>query len=293
MGDADLHLQVGSPCRGAGITILAPAKARSQGSTTDKPDPGVFTDADGQKRPSPPSIGAYEYSANPPKPKKVLVLDVGTANAAGEAAPPADADPATTIAQERPAPQAPPAAPQPRPDPQQEGAAFLQLMAALDTGRFAADDMAQRVQAELDRGADLNVKDGEGFPALVTAASLGRADVVQVLLEKGADAGRATAQAGKPGAADSSSILHKTANGYQVDLGGAISGLFARKPRPLAGQTALMFAAQAGQAGMVTLLLAHHADCHAKDSRGRTAADYAAQNHHDDVAQVLKAQEAK
>ncbi len=285
--NGDLHLQAGSPCRGAGITI-GPAKADPNNSNA-KPDPGVTTDADGQKRPSPPSIGAYEYSANPPKRKKVLTLDVGTVAAPG-AAPQV---PGIQFTQDHPALAAPPVGPQPRLDPQQENAAFLQLMVTLNTGHYAPSDMAQRIQTELDRGADINVKDGEGFPAIVTAASLSHADVVQVLLEKGADASRATEQGGKSGAADSNSILHKTANGYQVDIGSAISGLFAKKPKPLSGQTALMLAAQAGQAEMVTLLLAHHADSHAKDSRGKSALDYAAQNHRADIAQVMKAQEAR
>ena len=300
VGDVDLHLQAGSPCLGAGITI-PPTKADPR-QYKSKSDPSVLTDADGQKRPNPPSIGAYEYSANPPKPKKVLTLDVGTANAAGDAALVADAAavpgaasqaPGIQPAQEHPALAVPPVGPQPRLDPQQENAAFLQLMVALNTGHYAPSDMAQRIQTELDRGADINVKDGEGFPAIVTAASLSHADVVQVLLEKGADASRATEQVGKSGAADSNSILHKTANGYQVDIGNAISGLFAKKPKPLYGQTALMFAAQSGQAETVTLLLAHHADSHAKDSRGKSALDYATQNHRDDIAQVLKAQEAR
>ena len=138
---------------------------------------------------------------------------------------------------------------------QQENAAFLQLMVTLNTSHDSPADMAQRIQAELDKGADINAKDSEGFPMIVTAASLAHTDVVQVLLEHGADQNAVTAQVDKSSATDSTSILHKTANGYQVNIGDAITSLFAKKPKPLFGQTALMFAAQTGQADMVTLLL--------------------------------------
>ena len=50
----DFHLQPGSPCIGAGITT------------------SITFDADGNLRPSPPSIGAYEYGALPPPPPVIV-----------------------------------------------------------------------------------------------------------------------------------------------------------------------------------------------------------------------------
>ena len=291
--NGNLHLQAGSPCRGVGIAIL-PTKADPK-KYDSKPDPGVLTDADGKRRPNPPSIGAYEYSASAPPAKKPPVLDTGGIAASDAAVP--GAAPAATDAP--PTAAALPNVPRPRPhlwpaEQQQENAAFLQLMVTLNTSHDDPADMAQKIQAELDKGADINARDSEGYPAIVTAASLSHLDVVQALLEHGADVNAATEQASKSSAADSASILHKTANGgYQVDLGEAISGLFAKKPKPLFGQTALMLAAQSGQAEMVTLLLSLKADVQVKDSRGKSAADYAEQNHQDSIAQTLKAQEAK
>ncbi len=310
MVNADMHLQAGSPCRGAGIAI--PPSKPDPNNPNVKPDPGVLTDADGLKRPNPPSIGAYEYSANPPKPKKILLLDLNSKAApdaaadvtagVGTIAPDTAASPAVPATTPTTADAALPAATAPtgpRPklwpaEQKQENAAFLQLMATLNTNHYTVSDMAQKIQAELDKGADINAKDSEGFPAIVTAASLSHTDVVQVLIEKGADVNLTTDQAAKGSATDSSSILHKTANGgYQVDIGGAIAGLFAKKPKPLFGQTALMLAAQSGQTDLVTLLLTHKADIHLKDSRGKTALDYAAQNHQDNIVQVLKAQDSQ
>ena len=303
--NADLHLQAGSPCRGAGITI-PPAKADPTHNLAA--DPGVLTDADGLNRSNPPSIGAYEYSANPPKPKKVLLTlgnlaapdaaPVGSATT--ETAPTPDAANTTLLAPaNQPVAEATPAVP-PTAAPQshvklwpaeqkQENAAFLQLMVTLNTNHYTVPDMAQKIQAELDKGADINAKDSEGFPAIVTAASLAHTDVVQVLLDHGADKNAATDPASKSSAADSASILHKTAaGGYQVDIGGAIAGLFAKKPKPLAGQTALMFAALTGQADMVTLLVGHGADAQMKDSRGKTAQDYVGQGNHPEIGEMLK-----
>ena len=305
VGDADLHLQAGSPCRSAGVTI-PPVKADP---THDiEADPGVSTDADEMTRPDPPSIGAYEYSANPPKPKKVLLtLDNPTApdaapvgSATTETAP--TPDPVTAnpppIANQPVAEAAPAALPNAAPqahvklwpaEQKQENAAFLQLMVTLNTNHFSPSDMAQKVQAELDKGADINAKDSEGFPAIVTTASLAHTDVVQVLLDHGADKNAVTDPASKSSVADSASILHKTAaGGYQVDIGSAIAGLFAKKPKPLSGQTALMFAALTGQTDMVTLLLTHGADAQMKDSRGKTAQDYAGQGNHPEIGEMLK-----
>ena len=306
VGDADLHLQAGSPCRGAGITI-GPTKADPR-QYNSKPDPGVSTDADGMARPNPPSMGAYEYSANPPKPKKLLLTLDNTV--APDAAPAGDATtgaaptpdavtanpPATTpppVAEAAPA-ALPNAAPQAHvklwpAEQKQENAAFLQLMVTLNTDHYTVPDMAQKIQAELDKGADINAKDSEGFPAIVTAASLAHTDVVQVLLDHGADKNAVTDSVSKSSAPDSASILHKTASGgYQVDIGSVIGGLFAKKPKPLSGQTALMFAALTGQADMVTLLLTHGADAHVKDSRGKTAQDYAGQGSHPEIGEMLK-----
>lgn len=56
----DLHLQAGSACRGAGIAIPAAAADPRQ---SDPADSGVTFDAQGNPRPNPPSMGAFESAA--------------------------------------------------------------------------------------------------------------------------------------------------------------------------------------------------------------------------------------
>eukprot|EP01050_Picozoa_sp_SAG11_P006636 SAG11_NODE_522_length_8776_cov_6.087242_9_plen_454_part_00 len=53
------------------------------------------------------------------------------------------------------------------------------------------------------------------------------------------------------------------------------------------GDTALMLAAESGRATLVTLLLAHKADCHARSSDGMTSLMLAAQRSHADVVEIL------
>lgn len=69
VSSTDLHLQAGSPCRGDGITI---GTTKSDPSQDIQAATSLSTDADGIKRSNPPSIGAYQYSAAPPKPKKII-----------------------------------------------------------------------------------------------------------------------------------------------------------------------------------------------------------------------------
>src|SRR5262245_51627992 len=88
------------------------------------------------------------------------------------------------------------------------------------------------VQAAVKKGADVNAKDSKGFTALMIAAEKGLTPIVQVLLDKGADA---------------------------------------NDKEPKQGRTALMLAAGNGHLETVQALLAKGADVQEKDVNGRTA----------------------
>ncbi|MDZ7693969.1 MAG: ankyrin repeat domain-containing protein [Balneolaceae bacterium] len=101
----------------------------------------------------------------------------------------------------------------------------------------------------VDNGAQLDRKNKEGRTALMFAASGPFPDVVQYLLEQGADPNR-------------------------TDMA--------------EGWSPLMYAAAEGNTEVVKILLSHGADPELKDKDGDTAADFAQNNGHTEIAKLLK-----
>jgi hypothetical protein len=107
---------------------------------------------------------------------------------------------------------------------------------------------ADQLVADLvQRGADLEACDDDGFTALMYAAKAGHGHVVGLLVRAGADVNR----------------------------------------RDREGSTPLMFAAQHGHLGVVKTLLAAGADVAASRRDGLTAYDFAARNGHPRAASVI------
>jgi ankyrin repeat protein len=102
------------------------------------------------------------------------------------------------------------------------------------------DGSVETVNRLLDHGVDVNAWGPDGFTPLQQAAAGGHANLVAVLLERGADA--------------------NAVGGSEV-----VGGLH------LAGLPALMWAAVRGHEGVVTVLVEHGVDANARDARGRTA----------------------
>ena len=161
------------------------------------------------------------------------------------------------------------------------GCATPTLVAAARDGQLA------KVRAELDRGASINdttvpwTGSFDGSNALTMAAMNGRLDVVKLLIERGADVNFASKGYGM------------TALQWAVDRGhtevvktlldhGADVNLADRS-----GDTPLIYAALHGNSGLVRLLLQHGADS-ARIGEGRTAEGWAALNHHEDTARLLR-----
>jgi ankyrin repeat protein len=141
------------------------------------------------------------------------------------------------------------------------------VLAAVRTGDVAA------VRDLLDGNAELAAaRDERGLSAVLTAAQLGHDDIVQLLLDANppldvhdaAAVGRTRALAELLDA--DRDALRRTAAG---------------------GATALHLAAAFGRKDAVELLLDHGADTAARDGEGRTPADLAAAQGHEDVLRFL------
>ncbi len=135
----------------------------------------------------------------------------------------------------------------------------------------------------LEGGADVDAATGYGGTSLHFAAHRSLVDVVRALLEAGADAG----------AADD---LGKTPLHAAAARSAAVSGALlwaGADPRAEAAHrvTPLHLAARAGRADVVRLLLAYGADADGKSEGGRfdgfSARDFALDKGHEDVAALL------
>jgi ankyrin repeat protein len=167
-----------------------------------------------------------------------------------------------------------------------------QLSASQDlSSRLAGEDALrqsayegrlQAVLSELKKGVAVNAPDQDQRTALMLAAFDGHTSIVQALLDVGAQV-------------DLSDSLGRTALMYAASGSNpeTVALLLKYKADPNLADggehwTALMFAAAEGQSRIVTLLLEHGADMSLTDVDGETAADFARNNGHQDVLQILQ-----
>jgi len=140
-------------------------------------------------------------------------------------------------------------------------------------------DVAQSVLAA---GADVNLAAVNGITPLMAAAFNGQTAMAKQLLDKGADVAPLDR-------------LQKNAMTYAAGAGSTeiVVMLLAKGVDPNAvynnNLTALMWAAGFGKTATVKALLAAGAKAQLKDNRGKTAADMAREEHHDETAAVLDA----
>lgn len=154
--------------------------------------------------------------------------------------------------------------------------ASQQLLLASHNGEIA------RIRQLLEEGADVSAADERGQTALMLAAFNGHTDIVWLLLEEGA---RIEARN-----RDGRTVLMFAASGpfpatVQVLLEAGASPDVADE---IEGWTALMFASAEGNTEVARVLLEHGADPSLKDKDGETALDFAKNNGHVKVMQLLQ-----
>ena len=120
------------------------------------------------------------------------------------------------------------------------------------------------VQAELDKGADINAKDEFGYTLLYLAASRGHKEIVKLLIAAGADVNAKSEDGWTP-------LHNATGQGYKeiVELLIAKGADVNAKDDDI-GWTPLHLAARYGHKEIAELLIANGAEVNAKDEDGRT-----------------------
>jgi ankyrin repeat protein len=138
------------------------------------------------------------------------------------------------------------------------------------------------VRALLDKGADVNVADGDGSTALHWAASSGDLAMTQALLKAGARVNAVT----RIGAI--TPLIMAAKNGHDAVVDALLKAGASASEANANGTTVLMTAAASGSAAAVTLLLDRGADPNAVEAtNGQTALMFAAARNGADAIRVL------
>jgi len=139
----------------------------------------------------------------------------------------------------------------------------------------AHDGYADVLRLLIDKGADLKAVDVRGSNALHNAAATGNAEMVRLLLDKGIDAntrdkGDGTALQNAASAASPEAIKLLLAKGADPKIANTFGGEVKKGPIALTKLTPLHLAAPYGPIDQVRALIDAGADINAKDVRGMT-----------------------
>ncbi|RYP60841.1 hypothetical protein DL770_009919 [Monosporascus sp. CRB-9-2] len=137
------------------------------------------------------------------------------------------------------------------------------------------------VRLLVEKGADIEAKDGYGRTPLSWAAGNGHEAVVRMLVEKGADI-EAKDGYGQTPLSWAAGNGHEAVMGMLVEKGAAIEAKDKEH-----GRTPLWWAAEYGHEAVVRMLVEKGADIEAKDRKGQTPLSWAAEYGHEAVMGML------
>ena len=126
------------------------------------------------------------------------------------------------------------------------------------------------ILVDLDGGANVNVQDSNGRTPLMIHAMKGNKDIVSYLVAHGADVHRKDSRGW--------TALHFTGDLAIVEI--LVDGGANVNVQDDSGRTPLMIRAEKGNEDIVSYLVAHCADVHRKDSKGRTVLHYVSRRAH-------------
>ncbi len=138
-----------------------------------------------------------------------------------------------------------------------------------------------KVKDLLEKGADVNARDKDGYTALMRACANGHTDTARLLIEKGADV-KAKSEDGK------TALMAACANGHTDTAQLLIEKGADVKAKSEYGDTALMWACVNGHADVAQLLIEKGADVKARNKGGYTALMLACKKGYADVEQLLE-----
>jgi ankyrin repeat protein len=146
--------------------------------------------------------------------------------------------------------------------------------------------LTEVVEFLLERGADANAKTDEGETALMIASAKRNSNIVKLLLDKGAEVNAKTTY-GKTALWIASDNKHSDVVRILVNNGADVN------QKDSQGITALMRASALGDADTIKILLEMSADVNTTDINGTTTVMAAIKSGHADVVQLLKKAGAK
>lgn len=140
----------------------------------------------------------------------------------------------------------------------------------------------------IEKGADIEAKDDDGINALVYAASFNNEEMVKFLLEKGADANTVCEIKNEHTDISPTPLMNAAYKGNTNIINMLLENGADINYTTDYGMTALMYAASFNQFEAAKVLLENNADTSITDEYGRTALDLAKSEDYKDIVELLE-----